>query len=297
MEGLDFSKINGENEEQATVMVEFAVGIMSLDLIKPQFDQYRAKVKEIEIDAKFLEVRDDETLKFAVELGGTAKRIAKAIEKKRKDTIQPPNDYVKAVNNFCKIFTDSLDLAESVTKRKISQYQAKIELDRREAERKMQEAARKFQEELQRKVDEENRKAREEAALKAEEETRARLAREAEERKEKESKKAAEERRKREEAEIEAVRKKAEEEARAIEVKVPEVPMPIMPERENITRTELGTSAHQRKEWKHEVVNPDLVPREYLTVDDKKIREAVKMGVREIPGVRIFEDSTTVFRA
>jgi hypothetical protein len=30
------------------------------------------------------------------------------------------------------------------------------------------------------------------------------------------------------------------------------------------------------------------VPRAYLIVDEKKIREAIKMGVTEIPGIRIF---------
>jgi hypothetical protein len=31
-------------------------------------------------------------------------------------------------------------------------------------------------------------------------------------------------------------------------------------------------------------------------VSDTKLRDAVKMGVRDIPGVRIFEESKTVFR-
>jgi hypothetical protein len=32
------------------------------------------------------------------------------------------------------------------------------------------------------------------------------------------------------------------------------------------------------------------VPREYCIPDNQKIRDAVKMGIREIPGCRIFED-------
>ena len=43
-------------------------------------------------------------------------------------------------------------------------------------------------------------------------------------------------------------------------------------------------------EWKFVVEDPALVPREYLSVDDKKIRgvvEALKDQTR-IPGVRVF---------
>ena len=38
------------------------------------------------------------------------------------------------------------------------------------------------------------------------------------------------------------------------------------------------------------VVDPMTVPREYLVVDEKAIRAAVRAGVREIAGVRIYED-------
>jgi len=38
------------------------------------------------------------------------------------------------------------------------------------------------------------------------------------------------------------------------------------------------------------VVDESLVPREYLIVDESKIREAVKKGIKSITGVEIFED-------
>ncbi len=47
----------------------------------------------------------------------------------------------------------------------------------------------------------------------------------------------------------------------------------------------VGTS----KVWKFEIVNAGDVPREFLAVDEKLIRQAVRDGVRQIPGVRIFQ--------
>jgi hypothetical protein len=41
--------------------------------------------------------------------------------------------------------------------------------------------------------------------------------------------------------------------------------------------------------WDFEVVDPGAVPRNYLAVDPAAIRAAIKGGIREIDGVRIFE--------
>lgn len=43
-----------------------------------------------------------------------------------------------------------------------------------------------------------------------------------------------------------------------------------------------------RRVWRFEVEDESQVPREYLVVNESEIREAVRNGVREIPGVRIF---------
>jgi hypothetical protein len=51
-----------------------------------------------------------------------------------------------------------------------------------------------------------------------------------------------------------------------------------------------GAAATVRRVWKAEVIDPDAVPRDYLTVDKAAINRAVKAGTREIPGVRIWKD-------
>jgi hypothetical protein len=96
--------------------------------------------------------------------------------------------------------------------------------------------------------------------------------------------------------------KKAQEEARKLQealnneakekgVAPVQVLAPVMPEPEKVTRTEDGTSAFTKRVWTHRIVNPELVPHEYRIIDESKIRQAVRMGVRQIEGVEIFEES------
>jgi hypothetical protein len=97
------------------------------------------------------------------------------------------------------------------------------------------------------------------------------------------------------------LQKKAEDEAKkSADEGAPYVPValavPVTPEVPKVTRTAEG-SASQRKDWTFKVLDPDKVPRDYMVVDEKLIRKAVKGGVREIPGVEIYEDFITSFRA
>lgn len=54
-----------------------------------------------------------------------------------------------------------------------------------------------------------------------------------------------------------------------------------------------------RSNWDFEIIGPALIPREYLVVDEKKIRAVVKALKSEtnIPGVRVFETSSLAVRA
>lgn len=51
-----------------------------------------------------------------------------------------------------------------------------------------------------------------------------------------------------------------------------------------------------RKDWKWEIIDPNLVTREYLQVDQVLVTKAVRAGVRSIPGIRIFEKETIINR-
>lgn len=48
--------------------------------------------------------------------------------------------------------------------------------------------------------------------------------------------------------------------------------------------------------WAWELENEFLIPREYLILDEKKITEAVKQGIRNIPGLNIFEKEEITMR-
>jgi hypothetical protein len=264
----------GEEYPEAQEVVEVGQ-LYDLDIIRPKFDDYRKEAVRIATDAKALEVKDDESLNLAVMLGGNAKKIGKAIDAERKRIILEPSDFVKGVNGIAKMITDQLDEAERVTKQKIGTHQARIEMERRQAERKAKEAT----DALQKKLDDEaaatNKKAADEAKAKAEKEAK--------------EKGATPE-------QVKAEVAKAEDGAAKIAVVAPTVVAPVIPETQRAVRTEEG-SAHQRKIWTYEVLDPALVPVEYKIVNEQSIRDAIKTGIREIPGVRIFEETRTVFRS
>lgn len=48
--------------------------------------------------------------------------------------------------------------------------------------------------------------------------------------------------------------------------------------------------------WTFEITSEKDIPREYLQVNETAIREAIKAGVREIPGVRIFQSQSLTIR-
>lgn len=48
--------------------------------------------------------------------------------------------------------------------------------------------------------------------------------------------------------------------------------------------------------WRHEVVDLAAVPREYLCLNEAKVKAAIAGGAREIPGLRIVEDIRTSVR-
>lgn len=68
------------------------------------------------------------------------------------------------------------------------------------------------------------------------------------------------------------------------------------PKPETVIHTAGGHSQYLRKQWVGEIEDGEKVPREYCIPDQKLINQAVRMGVREIPGVKIFEKVSAVHR-
>lgn len=203
--------------------------------IRARFVQYDGKIHAMAHAAEAFVVADEDTVRAAVEMAGQSHTMAKAIEDQRKAIVEEPNRFVKAVNNFCKDYTGRFEQISSVLKKKITDYQYKKEMIRREAERKAREEDRRLQEAL-------NKEAQEKG------------------------------------------------------IQAPEVLAQVLPKPETTTRTEDG-SAYLKKTWAFEVVDAGAVPRDYCEPSDRLIRQAVTGGIREIPGVRIFEKVQTVIRS
>jgi chromosome segregation ATPase len=305
---LNFDSVVDAEYEKPGEVVTTGSGL-DLDVIRPRFDDYKREAKAIVASASALAVTDDKTLADVVELGGRAKRIAANIEAQRKAIIAEPQEYIDGVNGICRSITESLvvmknskkditnpQCAENVLKGKYAQYQSRLEMERLERERKAREEAAALQRKLDEEAAEANRKAAEEARKRAEEEQRIKREKEEAEARERGAKKAEMEAlAKKAEAERLLAIRQAEEEAEKNAVQAPVVAAPVVQEAPRVTRTEAG-SASQRKVWEFRVVDPLLVPREFLLVSDNKVRDAVKMGTRSIPGIEIFETSKTVFR-
>ena len=297
-----------------------------IEATKAQFNAYVEKTNKLCEEALAITVTNDEQARQAITLGGAAKAILKEIDARRKETTAGASAFIEAVNGMCKILTEPLKQAEAATKQKVGEYQAALEIERRRQEEAARRAAAELQEKLRRETEEANQKALEEAKNKAAEEIRLRREQEAageairlkaEETRRKmiafenetsDEELAAETKRLTDEAagkkaqadatlseEIAAAQKAAEEKAKAEALKAPLVLPPIIPIRPP-ARTESGALAYQVKSWKFEIVDADIIPRQFLTVDEKKIREAVDLGLRDIQGVRIYETVETRIR-
>jgi len=62
---------------------------------------------------------------------------------------------------------------------------------------------------------------------------------------------------------------------------------------------ELRTSnimAYDKSDFVFQVTEPELIPREFLAVDEKKVKEAMKGGVASIPGLQIVKTTKTILK-
>lgn len=90
--------------------------------------------------------------------------------------------------------------------------------------------------------------------------------------------------------------KRIEQEAlqKATENKQSEVVVPVV----NDIKTQRGDVATTtvKKIWTFEVVDPAIVPVTYMTIDARKINDAIRDGVREINGIRIYQTESLNLR-
>jgi regulator of protease activity HflC (stomatin/prohibitin superfamily) len=57
-----------------------------------------------------------------------------------------------------------------------------------------------------------------------------------------------------------------------------------------------GALTALRDNWKHRVTDIQKIPAHFLMVNDAAIRLAIRQGVREVPGLEIYNDTTAYIR-
>ena len=90
-------------------------------------------------------------------------------------------------------------------------------------------------------------------------------------------------------AEAKQARQAARAEEKGLEAPPVQIPMPTIQAPPKTVHTAFG-SVSTRTVWKHEVVDMAALPDEYKIADEVKLGKVVRAGVREIAGVRIYEE-------
>lgn len=219
------------------------------------FDKLKADISVFVEPCTQMAVADKPSCDSALEAAKQVKSFIKKVEETRVAMVSPYNERVKQINAYAKQITEPLMSAEKHLKTQLVAYERLLEQERERA-----------------------RKAAEELRKKAEQEAREKLIKD------------------QEEAETLAMfsdskeAKKAEIVATATaERAMVDIDKQHRDQEKAIAQTKVtGT----RRRWVFEIENADSVPRGFLMVDEKKIRAAIADGVREIPGVRIFEETS-----
>ncbi len=58
-----------------------------------------------------------------------------------------------------------------------------------------------------------------------------------------------------------------------------------------------GASSYEVEEWKFSLENLEEVPREFLKIEEEKVKTMIKCGVRQISGIKIYSEKKTVIRS
>lgn len=232
------------------------------------FDPLKAMVAVYASGLVSVDVRSPESAQLAIQQLNEASRIEKEIEKARKAYVGPLNDQVKLCNSHAKSIVEDLTRGIQSTRRQLADWELKLDRERQaakaEADRARAEEQEKIRIESLKNVTPEPPPAPPEdswdAVFNASGDTMPADPM----------------------AELAAASKRAEIERREIEV--------AHAHHRATKEIEANRVKGSKKVWKFQVEEAGLVPREYLMVDERLIRQAIAGGVREIPGVRVYED-------
>ena len=257
--GFDFMAAVNNPPAEASIPPPTVIGINDPDqACRVLRRMYLPEIERMKAQAMAHVVTDETSQNEAITMAGQAKKLATAIEKKRKEVIEAPGEFVKTVNNFVKVFRDTLDEIDRKLKAGIQAHMTKVQMEQREAQERARIEAEKIQRELDARA----------AALNAQ--------------------RGAEARKAAEKGEPVAPMEP--------EVIAPVVAAPVVPV-QKVFRSETGSSVHLRKDWVWDILDISLIPGKYLMVDKVSVNQAIKSGIREITGIRIYETESAIIKA
>jgi hypothetical protein len=241
--------------------------------------QFEQKVNKAIADSKkIIAIRDEATNVLSTTAASEITRLIKDIEIVRKHFTAPHTKFNQKVNEFAKKYSDPLGKEQTRQKMMLTGWHNAQEMEKRRKEAAAREEQRKHQAE----VDAEAERLRKEAQQKVDDA-----------KEELENLKAATEANP---DQLAALEKTIEEESVAAAAETPLVAFPVVAEQDKVVRT-LAGSASFAHDWTWELENIDLVDRKWLVVDEKKVTQAVKGGLRSEPGFKIFDRTTAKIKA
>lgn len=279
MDPLMRQNLNGmaEGRHEDVEVLPAVAPTLSLENVKPSFQEFLAVVDDRINQAREIKVVDEESQLMAVALVGEAKRIIKEIDatKKGSKSYKLAKTFLDNLNSFARGLTEKFEMVVTAADPKVKAYMAKVELERKKQEEAARKAAKELQDKIDAEVAEANRKAKEEAEKLAEEAARKSGATE---------------------EQVETAKQEAVAEAEKHEITAPTVAEPAFFESNKIARTDTGVAAFTKKPWVFEITDEAAVPRQFCSPDKAKIRDAIKQGVRQIAGCNIHEDTKVNYR-
>lgn len=257
------------------------------------------KVPALVDQASAIVIRDQDSMSAANDFSIAIKRMRKEIDEAFDPIIEAAHVAHKIALDKKRKYIEPVDAAEKMVKGKIGAYLIEQDRIRKEAERRAWEA-----EQAKIRAQQEALRKEQEAIRRAEDERRAieeRARREAAEAEAKAARARSEEGRRKAQEEADRIRREAAEKAAEEKAKA-EAEQSRLREEAAQREAEIAAAApapvakvetkgiSKREDWDFEVINPNLVPREYLMVDESKLRKYAKAMKADanVPGVRFY---------
>jgi DNA polymerase III alpha subunit (gram-positive type) len=240
----------------------------------PAVRQVTSEIADLERFAQTYQVTTGEQYAAGAADLQRVKSAQKRLEETRTAITVPMNAALKRVNDFFRAPTMRLEKIERTIKSQLVEFSYKQERIRLEEQRKADEIARKERERLEAQAREADRKAREKAAADRQAAEAAAAAGRAEE-----AAKLA--------ARAAATEEKAAAKVDDLAVRAATTVAPVI-----VRDPPKVAGVSTREVWKFDITDASQIPREYLVVDEARIRKVVQAlkGDAKIAGVRVYPE-------